>query len=179
MLAPAGDEVIALDEMPRLCRHWSYTPPSINSGSFTNVETHIVARLDNALDAAAAAAIGLGYKAHCHRERLDGDATAGTITRSSLAGSARGCAYVGRRDDGALAHTAGTRRSQSAIGPRCRERACGPRRRVSARRGHRRQRPPQRGCGALVHRTTCSGRTRDVFWRQAATSFTPGRQEQM
>lgn len=75
LLVSMGEPVFPLSELPVSLRaSLAHAPPLMEAAAFANIETRIVARLDDALAATVAAAGRLGYRVHLHRERLEGDA---------------------------------------------------------------------------------------------------------
>lgn len=84
--ADIGSGLLAADEESRIVDSalppWLQTllkssaSPMTDISCFSNIETHIIASLDQALAAAEREAERLGYAAHVHYERLSGDAAA-------------------------------------------------------------------------------------------------------
>lgn len=77
LLVPAAAMAASTADLPAwlgdLLRH-APPLPAANAPVFAKIETHVVATLNHALDAAADAASQMGYDVHRHRERLSGDA---------------------------------------------------------------------------------------------------------
>jgi len=75
-LLPAHDEAsFPIGELPAALQAlFTQASSSVDTATFAHIETRLVARLDDALDAAAAAARSAGHEAYLHHERLAGDA---------------------------------------------------------------------------------------------------------
>ena len=75
LLVSTGEPTFPTGELPASLRATlAHAPPFLEDSTFAGIETQIVARLDDALAAAVAAAERLGHRAHLHPERLVGDA---------------------------------------------------------------------------------------------------------